>query len=373
MLVVLGLTAACHTGDAYPDPALELRATSEGVPFSETHFLLLTDDNNACLIDSYESQVVCGGPEWREVTRLGREGRGPGEFYALLGVESLESGGLGVVDFGNRRATLLSPSGRVERTIPFGGRPSLIRTPADSILLVPESDPGHWAPGQSSTRRRTRIARVRVETGAIQWDTLLVPESVPMGDIPMVGGAWSPQHGYVFLQYPYQLIRFSPAGDFLNVISPSHYEPEFPSDQDAKKHISDLTQLFGQRPSDQSIRHWREKPKRGVVNVQQVTFSEDGLLWVATTRDRTLWSYIDVYSSGGKGHVGSLRVRDRLLAFDVRQGTLAVLVERKRDGIPAYDIDWYRVGAWIDSVSMALVDEDDIRGSTKVTGRPHSP
>lgn len=88
--------------------------------------------------------------------------------------------------------------------------------------------------------------------------------------------------------------------------------------------------------------------------MQHVTFSEDGLLWIGTTRDRTLWSWIDVYAEGGRAFLGSVRVRDRLLAFDVRDGTLAALVEGEdSSGIPRNRIDWYTIGPWVDSLERS--------------------
>lgn len=346
LVTVLSLGPLMACGADQPDDHWELErwASSEEVPFTQSPFLRLVDKSRVCLIDSYESQVVCGGPTWQDVTRFGRKGRGPGEFYALQGIASLDSGRLGLVDFGNRRLTLLSSGGRVERTVPFDGNPMLVRDAVDSTLLIVESDDSHLIPGNPAARRKTRIARVQLETGALTWDTLVLPEAAPEAKFALTA-AWSPEHGYVFLQYPYHLLRFSPAGNFLGVLTPPHYQPELPSDRDVRARISDLTQLFGRPPSAESIEEWRNKPKRGVINVQHVTFSADGLLWVATTRDLSRRSYIDVYSDGGKRYLGSVGVYDRLLAFDVRDETLVALVQQEDpQGNPSNRIDWYNTG-----------------------------
>lgn len=365
-LLVLASGAACGREPADHPLVLERRASSEGVPFTQSPFLSLVGSDRACLIDSYESQVVCGGPAWRGVERFGREGHGPGEFYALQGIAALPSS-LGLVDFGNRRVTLLAANGRVEATISFDGYPTLIRDAVDSTLLVLESDVGHWIPGNLTARRKARIARVQLEVGTLHWDTLVLPEAVPVDEMGMSGGAWSPEYGYVFLQYPYQMVRFSPAGEFLGILAPAHYQPEMPSDRDVETRVSDLTQLFGRPPGAEYIEEWRETPKRGVIDVQNVTFSEDGLLWVATTRDRTDWSYIDVYAEGGRTYLGSVRVRDRLLAFDVRQGTLAALVERKdRNGVPRNRIGWYETAPRIGDLLRSHRSPAGLDTSTQV-------
>ena len=369
-VLAVGSVPGCDPGGRDHLPGAERWASSEGVPFTQSPFVRLVGDDRACLIDSFESQVVCGGPGWREVERFGREGRGPGEFYALQGIAPLPTGGFGIVDFGNRRVTLLSPGLRVDGTIPFDGYPSLVRGAVDSALRVVESETGQWIPGNPAAGRTARIARVGLESGTLQWDTLVVPEAAGADGVRMAAGAWSPVHGYVFLQLPYRLIRFSPVGEFLGILTPGHYQPELPSDRDVEARISDLTQLFGQPPGAASIEEWRTTPKQGVIGVQHVTFSEDGLLWIAATRDRTDWSYIDVYSDGGRTYLGSVRVRDRLLAFDVRGGTLAALVEHEDPrGDPSNRIDWYRIGS-----SGRIADPGaDARGVSGAPARERAP
>lgn len=281
------------------DPQLtERRARSEGVPFTESPFLAVTEPDRACVLDSYESQVVWGGVAWHDVVRVGRAGQGPGEFRALTGVAVHGSEQVAVTDLGNRRLTLLSPDGRVSQTIGFDGAPWIIRDAIDSLLLVSESSPDQWMPSTSTERRGTRIARLRPGEDELEWETLVLPEEVPIGDSPPVGGARSSRYGYVFLEYAYRMLRFSTTGEFLGALVPAHYEPQLPSDRDVEARVRDLTSLFGRPPDAESIRAWREQPKRGVVNAGQITFSEDELLCVAATRDRTHWSYVDVYAEG---------------------------------------------------------------------------
>lgn len=353
-LAVLGSFVACGSGEVDDPRVPERWASSVGAPYTQSPFLRLVGDSTACLVDSYEAQVVCGGPAWQDVTRFGREGRGPGEFNAIQAISSLSSDRLGVVDFGNQRVTVLGAGGRIETTISFAGSPSLVRAAGDSAMLVAELDGGQWATGDPAAGRRTRVARIQPGSWTLRWDTLVLPDTVPVTGIPLAGGAWSPQYGYVFLQYPYRMLRFSPTGAFLGTLTPAHFEPELPSDQDVEERIADLTKLFGRPPSGDAIDEWRAQPKRGVMSVQHVTFSEDGVLWIGTSRDRTLWSYIDAYDEGGSAFLGSVRVHDRLLAFDVRDGTLAALVEGEdSSGVPMNRIDWYTIGPWVDSLERS--------------------
>ena len=59
--------------------------------------------------------------------------------------------------------------------------------------------------------------------------------------------------------------------------------------------------------------------------------------------DRDRFSYLDVYE--GTEYMGTVRVRDRLVGYDILGGTLAVLVDRQPgvDGIARRAIDWYRI------------------------------
>lgn len=81
-LAVLVSLAACGSGETDGGWAPEPWVSSAGVPYTQSPFLRLVGDSSACLVDSYETQVVCGGPAWREVKRFGREGGGPGEYSA---------------------------------------------------------------------------------------------------------------------------------------------------------------------------------------------------------------------------------------------------------------------------------------------------
>ena len=54
-----------------------------------------------------------------------------------------------------------------------------------------------------------------------------------------------------------------------------------------------------------------------------------------------MFSYFDLYV--GTEYVGSLKIRDRILGYDLYGSTLAALVERApdADGIVRRAVDWY--------------------------------
>lgn len=370
LVLLLALAACDGTGEAAAeDGGLTPTVTAERIPYSRTPFVRLVGADRACVIDSYEDRIECGGRSWEDVTHIGTEGEGPGEYDVLQGIAGAGRDRLALVDFGNLRVTFASLDGETLRTVPFEGEPWLVRSPADTVVRVTVSPPGQWVPSQQRLRRVVRIGRITPGTDSPEWLEFPVADSTLVADQPLVAGAFSPLHGYVFTVPPYRLARFSPRGEFLGAVTPDHYEPELPSERDVRSRVSDLTALFGRRPSESSMEAYRNRPKRGVLGIQHLAFDTDGLLWVATTRDRDRWSQLDVFAAGGARFLGSVRVRNRMLAFDVRDHTLVVLAESEaRDGVPRLALDWYDVSRWIDSVGPGTVPGD--RPTPRAPARP---
>ena len=74
-------------------------------------------------------------------------------------------------------------------------------------------------------------------------------------------------------------------------------------------------------------------------------FDAANRFWIATWRDQSEWSYIDVYENAQ--YVGSLRVREQLTNFDLVGSTLVVLVERQfggKHGRWENALHWYDIG-----------------------------
>ena len=64
-----------------------------------------------------------------------------------------------------------------------------------------------------------------------------------------------------------------------------------------------------------------------------------------------MYSYLDVYDPGEAAFIGSIRVDDRIMGFDVLGSTLVVVVERPLspddpDGIAERAVDWYDLSEW---------------------------
>ncbi len=87
-----------------------------------------------------------------------------------------------------------------------------------------------------------------------------------------------------------------------------------------------------------------------------MTYGPGETLWIASTRDRDRYSYIDIFRSNRR--VGVVRVVDRLISYNVHEDEVVVLVERRHSGpsgMRPLGIDWYRVDP--DHPAFTAMDE----------------
>ena len=128
------------------------------------------------------------------------------------------------------------------------------------------------------------------------------------------------------------------------------YVPELPNERDVDAYREGISSIG--RGSGMSLPKsawepylagFRETPKGWFLAGDPLVYDAQERLWTATTRDRDRFSYLDVYE--GTEYMGTVRIRDRLVGYDILGGTLAVLVERQPgvDGIARRAIDWYQV------------------------------
>ena len=134
------------------------------------------------------------------------------------------------------------------------------------------------------------------------------------------------------------------------------YVEEFPDERDVARRREEIESFdrtlaeLGLPPSEsieERLETYRATPKRYYLSTSQHLFDAGNRYWVATHRDLHEWSYLDVYEN--TEYVASVKVRDRMLAFDLEGSTLVVLVERQvdagdADGIPTRALDWYDIG-----------------------------
>ena len=349
-LPLLAFTAACGEAGA-GDPGVftpELTRTI-AVPLSESEEVaLLADERTACVIDSYEGQVRCMEGEGSVVGVFGREGEGPGEFGDPTHLARGETGTVGVVDSDLGRFTVFEPSGAWVSDVPlpevfqpfrsFGAAVSGVSV--DFMVML-----GRMS-GSLMTRYEVDLASGDVvrEEGSPQgpWD-------VACGQV--IHGSPDRAEGWAFVACEGHLIFVGRQGDATVLRAPT-YVPELPNERDVARLEETLRAFNRERgfPASQGVAEeledYRASPKNYHLSTGQQLFDAANRYWIATQRDRHEWSWLDVYQNAE--YLGSVRVRDRLRAFDLLGSTLVVLVDRQvgpddGDGIPDRALDWYDI------------------------------
>ena len=365
LATIPALAGACSHDEA-PAPVGEAIFTPEvmataDVPLSESdQVALLADERVACVVDSYETRVRCVDAEGAVVGVFGRVGEGPGEFGgsdngATLDLVRGEEGTIGVYDGRLLRFTVFEPSGTYVSDVPV---PFLRPFRSFGTVLAGVVWRGYF-PDSLMTRYDVNIATgevVREEASPSgRW-------GVACGEGEVIDGIPDRASGWVFVACGDRLIFAGDNGDATVVPVPTY----LPDESDVARLEERLSAVQGSlHPEeaaravqgssegtyrsfvDESLERYRAKPKPYSLGEEHRLLDAANRYWIATQRDTHEWSYLDVYESAE--YIGSVKVRDRLRAFDLLGSTLVVLVERQAgpddaDGVPDRALDWYDIG-----------------------------
>ena len=351
----LSFASACVEGDTPGGPvfAPEVIGTAS-VPLSDNNEVaLLADGRVACVIESYDERVHCVDREGVGVGSFGREGEGPGEFGGAAALVRGDRGTIGVVDFELSRFSVFEPSGAFVSSVslpgvtfsPVASFDTVVTGVSRRLLMPGEDDDGPLMTLYEVDIASGETVREEASRGG-PWD---VECARVISGIPDRRGGWA------FLACGGYLVFDGGAGTEATVVRAPTYAEEFPDQRDVARRrgeIESLNRAFAELglPPTQSIEEqldsYRATPKRYYLATSQHLFDAGNRYWVATHRDLHEWSYLDVYKN--TEYVASVKVRDRMLGFDVVGSTLVVLVERQlgpedADGVPDRAVDWYEV------------------------------
>lgn len=321
---------------------------SAHVPYSMSTSVALLDKHTACTIDTYDTKIDCVTRSGAITGRFGSTGEGPGEFVRPSRLVRGSGGTLGVTDPARGRLLAFTRTGELvaEVSLPV---PVFIPGAAFDTTII-----GSYITGYDpdpTARGGMVAAEILLSTGELvrEWRPANVPEipecGMPYFGFPAVGG--SGDQDWVFMACNGHIAFVKPDGETTVIRAPT-YAGDLPGKRDLEEHrnvIADFRRRNGITTDlSGSIRGFAERPMEYFLGRGQETFDSHGRLWIATRRNRNEASFVDIYS--GAEYVGTVKVWDRLLAFDVFEGTLAVLVERQAgsgdaDGIPDRGIDWY--------------------------------
>ncbi|MYF63810.1 MAG: hypothetical protein F4058_00050 [Rhodothermaceae bacterium] len=320
---------------------------SHGAPISSSNHVAVLSEEIACVINSYESQIHCVDRINGNVTVFGSEGRGPGEFASLSGIGRSRDGHVVAMDIGEDRLTFFSPNGMLvsETRLPQSFSPSLLR--GDRLygfeFVMPDFEK-EFEPSYVPME-------VDILSGEVLWKRTGLADVVDRDCFNPAIGASTPGGGLVFQVCDYELAFVAHKDDSTATVvaSPSYVEA-LPNERDLAAFmdfIIPVRTLAGPIPEsemDAIAAGFLETPKEWLLKPAPFGFDNRDRLWIATTRDRDAFSYFDIWID--TTYVGTVRVDDRLMGFDIFDSTLVTLVERAPDddGIAERAIDWYDLG-----------------------------
>lgn len=315
--------------------------SSTFAPFSQDNNVALVADSVACVIDSYRYRVSCGTAEGVVLGAFGTKGEGPGEFLNPVRIARASLDTLVVFDTKLDRVTYYEPA---------GGLLSEARLPP---LFSVETIRGKHVFGNLGLGPPVgdAIPKAQIEMDVLA-DTVVWRRddmwSVPTECGDHGTGIPTPTGGYVFRACQSDLVFYEDRDGDPTVVSSPTYVPELPNERDVDDYLSDMARIFGRGSVAKSAYEpyaagYREDPKPWFL-VDGFVFDGLGRLWVATTRDLDTFSYFDIWD--GVTYRATVRIRDRLIGYDILGATLVALVERKPDryGIAQRAIDWYDIG-----------------------------
>ncbi len=322
---------------------------SAHVPYSMTTSVALLDEHTACTIDTYETKIDCVTRSGAITGRFGSTGEGPGEFVRPSRLVRGSGGTLGVTDPARGRFFAFTRTGELvaEVSLPV---PAFIPAAAFDTTIIGSYISGYGP--DPTARGGMAAAEILLATGELvrEWRPTRVPQvpecGMPYFGFPAVGG-FSGDQSWVFMACNGHIAFVEPDGETTVIEAPT-YAGDLPGERDLEEHrnvIGDFRRRNGITTDlSGSIRRFAERPMTYFLGSGQETFDSQGRLWISTRRNRNEASFVDIYA--GTEYVGTVKVRDRMIDFDVFEGTLAVLVERQAgsgdaDGIPDRGIDWY--------------------------------
>ena len=335
--------AANDSGTDYPVVPLAAIASSDA-PYSANEAIALVSEDVACTIESFEKRVVCGSRAGNVVGVFGKEGDGPGEFQSPSGLLTGRDGTIRVFDSSRSRMYLFRVTGE------------LLSETATPLMFIPQAATSAIFGVRANFPRESASvvipAALDPATGEVVWERRGSDEWVPEECRGVSLGVPTEAGGHVYAACGQDLVFFGDrdSDQFVVTRSPSYVERTH-DQRDVDEYLRFLasTTTANRSVAPEALAPhadaYRAMPKRWFLRSRPLEYDAWGRLWAATTLGRDSFSYFDLWVD--TTHVGMVRIRDRLLGFDLLGSTLATLVERKPgpSGIAELAVDWYDIGS----------------------------
>lgn len=352
-LLAWTLLSACQgSGSTSPITSLSPVAATP-VPLSGNDAIAAPDERTVCTTVSWDHQIHCTSRRGETVAVFGGEGEGPGEYRRITALMRGPAGTIAVSDWRLDRVTVVDyRSGAVvqETRVNCAIVYRILRVTTRTVIgLCAGATFDGW-----QIENDLYITEVDMQTAEI-LRTRGFPHPTTLGveaecQAGLSWGALRPSGGAVFGTCQREIVFYDddPAQEVVVLAAPAYME-EFPDERDVEEYRLGMRGLYRDNVVPEAVvREYAETPRRNLLPGQRMVYDGNGRLWTATLRDRDQSSYFDVFEE--TAYSGSIRVRDRMLGFDIVDSTLVVLVERPvgrndSDGVPDRAVDWYDVPA----------------------------
>lgn len=319
------------------------------VPLSESQSVALVRGDTACVVESYEFRIHCVARSGRVVGVFGREGEGPGEFSSLVMVARGPDGDVALVDMVLSRLTLFRLDGAVLSQTQLPGGFLAVQIAHDRIVgSVLDASAGKDQGEDRPILPPAIPMEVDVQTGRVLWSRQGMTDAARTDCLMLAEIGISPAGGLVARDCSRRgLVFFEDKDGEGTVVSSPIYSEELPNERDVDAYLAGMARLWG--GSGQASRAWRDGWASEFRNTPKawyrgpLRFDGEGRTWIAISLDRDRRSYFEIWADAE--YVGSVRIRDRVIGYDILDATLVALVERNpdRNGVSQRAIDWYDI------------------------------
>ena len=316
--------------------------SSWATPLSKNSSVALIDDHTACVIVSYEFQVRCLDRAGGLVGAFGAEGDGPGEFRFAYSLVRGPEGTVAVIDPLASRLSVFRPTGELVNEV-------VVPSSFEPMSAIGETTIGTYMPDFLSNEKV--LVEIDLSRGAVLWrHELRMPWDIGLPEECVLSwGAVNQGETLAFGACHSQLL-FYPAGgegEVVTIEAPT-YTGALPNQRDIDEYREGARFLYRDEVvPDAAVEEFAKHRRVDLIAGRSMTYDARRRLWVGAGRNRDRSSSLDLYLD--KAFLGTAKVQDRMLGFDVLDGTLVVLVERgpdedaDRDGMPDRGVDWYDV------------------------------
>ena len=332
------LSGAC-VGPASPDgrgDAIRVTAvaTARGIGPTSRNGVALLHDSVACVIQAYETRVICGDVTWDQTYSVGRAGDGPGEFRRISQIRRAEGGALAVVDGRLRRVTFFQ-SGVLVLTVSTPALFRLLDTPAATVLL----GSSQLDLEMDLTKPGATIHRVMPLSPDLNKSTQIAHES-RLGAHAFPHGVRLNDGGYLFYAGDSILALYDAQGRFREEVVVTNLGSGLPTDWDVEQYVRDMRTGFADVPSAEDLADFKKRRLPALLPGIAMVRDTAGLVWIARREGGGTASFLEVRNDSAVVEV--VELPGRMLAFDLLGTTLVVL---RDPDLPSAELalDWYRV------------------------------